>query len=253
VVWAALKIKTDLSAREREPQPIRDLVMEGMLYTFRDRRLRALFLLETVTASIGIAYIPQLPALVEQVLQPTRHAPPGVDPEVFSKQWLGYAYTAIGIGALSALLIVTALADSPRKGSIIRAAMWTLAIGLPILSVSSSPYIVFPVLAILGMAGIAQFNTTNALFQLMSPERLRGRVLAMHIWALNGLAPFGVLAFGYLANATRSDQAFHLGRWQIETHIGGVPLSLQVGGAVMLVGALAATFSRQGLSNLRPE
>lgn len=252
VVWAAMRMKTDLSAREREPQPIRDLLMEGMLYTFRDHRLRALFILETITAALGIAYIPQLPALIDQVLQPGLHTPPGVDPEMFSKQWLGYAYTAIGVGAVAALILVTSLADSPRKGTIIRAAMWTLAIGLPVLSLVHSPYIVFPLLALLGMAGVAQFNTTNALFQLLAPERLRGRVLAMHIWALNGLSPFGILFFGWLANATREDHMFHVGPWAVNTHVGGVPLALQFGGCVMLLGAIGATLSRRGLSNLRP-
>lgn len=252
VVWAAMRIKTDLSAREREPQPIRDLLMEGMLYTFRDHRLRTLFILETITAALGIAYIPQLPALIDQVLQPGIHAPPGIDPEVFAKQWLGHAYTAIGIGAVAALVLVTSLADSQRKGTIIRAAMWTLAIGLPILSFVHSPYIVFPLLTLMGMAGVAQFNTTNALFQLLAPERLRGRVLAMHIWALNGLSPFGILFFGWLASSTREDQQIHLGAWALNTHIGGVPLALQFGGAVMLAGAIGATLSRQGLSNLRP-
>ncbi|MGV3616150.1 MAG: MFS transporter [Fimbriimonas sp.] len=252
VVWAAIKMRTDLSAREREPQPIRDLLMEGLLYTFRDHRLRALLLLETITAAIGIAYIPQLPAIVEQVLQPSLHTPPGVDPEIFAKQWLGYAYTAIGIGAVCALIVVTQLADSKRKGTIIRVAMWTLAIGLPILSVSHSPYVVFPLLGILGMAGVSQFNTTNSLFQLLAPERLRGRVLAMHIWALNGLSPFGVLFFGWLANSTRVDRQFDIGPWSIHTPLGGVPLSLEFAGAVMLVGAIAATLSKRGLSNLEP-
>lgn len=252
VVWAAVRMKTDLSAREREPQPIRDLLMEGMLYTFRDHRLRALFILETITAALGIAYIPQLPALIDQVLQPALHTPVGVDPEIFAKQWLGYGYTAIGIGAVSALVLVTTLADSPRKGLIIRFAMWTLAIGLPILSVVHSPYVVFPLLAVLGMAGVAQFNTTNSLFQLLAPERLRGRVLAMHIWALNGLSPFGILFFGYLANSTREDLQFHIGPWAVNTHIGGVPLSLQFAAVVMFLGAIGATLSKRGLSNLKP-
>jgi MFS family permease len=253
VIWAALRMRTDLSASSREPQPIRDLLMEGMLYTFRDHRLRALFILETVTAAVGIAYIPQLPALVDQVLQPALHVPAGVDPEVFAKQWLGYAYTAIGVGAMSGLLVVTQLAESPHKGRIIRAAMWTLAIGLPILSVSHSPYVVFPLLAALGMAGIAQFNTTNSLFQLLAPERLRGRVLAMHIWALNGLSPFGVLLFGWLANETRKDRMVEIGPWSIATHVGGVPLSLQLAGALMFLAAIGATLSRRGLANLQPE
>jgi MFS family permease len=253
VVWAALRMKTDLRPTAREPQPIKDLLFEGMLYTMRDKRLKTLFLLETTTAAVGVAYLPQLPALVEQILRPAQFAPSGMDPEAFAKQWLGHAYTAVGIGALAGLLLVTQLADSQRKGLIIRFAMWALAIGLPLLSIVQVPWMALPILALLGMATIAQFNTTNALFQLLSPERLRGRVLAMHIWALNGLSPFGVLAFGALANATRHDRRLGIGAMSVTTHVGGVPLSLQVAGACMFVGAIAATLAGEGLRNLTPE
>jgi hypothetical protein len=45
------------------------------------------------------------------------------------------------------------------------------------------------------------FNTCNSLFQMIAPERLRGRVVSMHIWALNGVGPIGTLAFGYVAES----------------------------------------------------
>jgi hypothetical protein len=147
-------------------------------------------------------------------------------------------------------LLITQLAHSEKKGTIIRAAMWAIGIGLITLSVAKSPWIAYPVFGLVGMATIAQFNTTNALFQILSPERLRGRVLAMHIWALNGLSPFGVLFFGWLAHSTRG--YFRVLNFGFKVPNTGVSLTLQVGGMLMLIGALAATLSRNGLSNLRP-
>lgn len=248
LIWAVLHMKSDLSAREREPQPLKDLIFEGMLYTFRDARLRALFLLETITAAFGLTYIPLMPAYVKQALGFDGQGPAA---EALAKQALGYTYTAIGVGAFIGLLIVTALSDSSRKGTIIRAAMWTLAIGLPILSVIRTPWAAYPVLALLGAAGVAQFNTTNALFQTLSPDRLRGRVLAMHVWALNGLAPFGVLFFGWLAKTTRTRTDLVLSETHLALPSNGVVLSLQVAGFFVLIGAIAASLTRRGLSNLQ--
>lgn len=250
VIWSAMAMRGNLGPSTSEPQPIRDLLMEGLLYTFRDHRLRALFILETVTAAVGIAYLPQLPAVVEQILQPALHTPAGLDPDVFAKQWLGYAYTAVGVGSLAGLLIITRLANSAYKGRIVQGSMWIIALSLPALAVAHSPFLVFPLLALLGMAAIAQFNTTNALFQLLSPERLRGRVLAMHIWALNGLAPFGVLAFGAFANATKVSHTLSLGGMTWRLPMGGVPMALMVAGVLMVLGAIGASLSSRGLSNL---
>ncbi len=242
LIWAAMAIKADLTSRPREPQPIRDLLMEGFLYTMRDHRLRTLFLLETVTAGFGLAYLPLLPAFVHQVM--------GVTSDTAAKHTLGSAYTAVGIGALSGLLMVTQYGDSRWKAKIIRMAMWVLGFGLLALSFASTPILAYPVLAIIGAAGVAQLNTTNALFQLMSPERLRGRVLAMHIWALNGFSPFGVLFFGWLANTTRLDHHFLFAHTTYTLQSFGVSLSMQLGGFCVLLGAIAASMAKRGLSGL---
>jgi hypothetical protein len=61
------------------------------------------------------------------------------------------------------------------------------------------------------MCAIMQFNSTNALFQMIAPDRLRGRVIAMHIWALSGLGPFGTLFFGWLASRTSLPLVLHIG------------------------------------------
>jgi MFS family permease len=235
LVWAGWAIKSDLTPTDSESSTLSDLVFEGALYTFRDHRLRALFLLEAATACFGLAYIPLIPAYIQDVIK---------DPN--PKAGNGHAYTAIGVGAIIGLIVVTHLADSPHKGSIVRFSMWTIGVGLILLSIVRVPIIVFAVLACIGMASMMQLNTTNALFQLLSPDRLRGRVLAMHIWALNGLSPFGVLFMGWVADQTR---VLPVGSW---LPLGGVPLAMECGGICMIVGGAAATLSRRGLSNLIP-
>ncbi len=254
LIWAALAIKANLQSHPREPQPIRDLITEGMLYTMREVRLKTLFCLETITAACGLAYLPMMPAYVHQVLHVGADLSPShlgkVAETDAAKQILGCCYTAVGIGAIVGLLLVTQYAEGRHKAGIIRAAMWIIGIGLFILSLGPSAWVVYPMLILMGAASVTQLNTTNALFQLLSPERLRGRVLAMHIWAINGFSPFGVLMFGWVARTTRVNPFLHLSGWTARLPVTGVPLSLQLGGVCVVLGAIAASTTRQGLANL---
>jgi MFS family permease len=57
LIFAGLSIRADLRATKKSPEPIRDLIVEGALYTMRDRRLRTLFILESIVSVFGLFYI----------------------------------------------------------------------------------------------------------------------------------------------------------------------------------------------------
>lgn len=218
LIYAVVAIRADLRATTRVPEPVRDLLFEGMRYTFRDPRLRALFSMEACTSIFGIFYLALMPAIARDMLS-------------LDATGLGKAMTAIGFGAVSGLLLMLWLSDRPVKPLIVRLAMTTMAIALIGLSYTRSATVAFPLLALAGMGAIVQFNTTNTLFQLLSPERLRGRVLAMHIWAISGMAPLGIIGAGWTAREI------------------GLPSTLLLGGIIMSVGALLGWFASPGLNN----
>ena len=235
LIWSVLAIRSNLSGSRRERQPMKDIIFEGMLYTWREARLRTLLILETITAVFGIFYLPLVPAYVDQVL--------GLGTtSVVAKRALANSYVSVGIGAMISLLLITQLSESRHKGKIIRASMLALGFGLLGLSFTREPWVANIFMAITGGATIVQFNTTNALFQLLSPERLRGRVLSMHIWALNGLSPFGILFMGWISDRTRGAS--------IPVLSGGVPLALRLGCAAMLVGCAFGFLNRKTLTDL---
>ncbi len=213
LILAVLAIRADLSPERREPQPIRDLVMEGMLYTLREARLRTLFFLECAVALFGLPYLALMPAIAEDVLR-LGTAQPGVvswaiqslsgsgGSEAMGKTGLGLAMSAIGVGAVCGLLLVANLSKVSRRPRIAMAAMTLFGLSLTGLGFTGHPDAAFVLFALIGMCGVAQFNSTNTFFQLLSPARLRGRVLSMHIWALAGLNPLGVLLLGWLSRWT---------------------------------------------------
>jgi MFS family permease len=209
MIVASLMIRADLSPMQREPQPVRDLIMEGMLYTLRDKALRTLFLLESVTSFFGIFYLGLMAAIAKDML--------GLDPK-----GLGAAMSSVGMGALLGLGLLVSIAHKPWKPLIVRIAMSVFAVALLAMGFVHTPWIAYILFGFMGACTMLQFNTTNTLFQIIAPANLRGRVLSMHMWAVMGVSPFGVLFFGWLATQTSLATAF----W--------------VGGAAMTVGAIFA-------------
>lgn len=198
LIWAPWTMKLEPSQKMPEHGSIRDIVFEGVVYTLRHRSLRTHFLLESATSFLAVFYINQLPAYVDQVLR-------------LGPRELGYAQSAIGIGAISGLITIGALSERAIRPFIIRCAMTLVSTSLLLLAFVPHPFVVMIALMMAGFGTISQFNSTNALFQVTAPERLKGRVLTMHFWALAGLAPVGLAIFGHLAEVYRLSTALTVG------------------------------------------
>ena len=198
LIWAVVRIRADLRPKKGELGPISDLLLDGIRYTFRHIGLRTLFLMETATAIFGMFYISLMPAIANQKIG---------DKPIH----LGFAQSAIGIGALTGLSVISWLSGKTPRPLLTRIAMTNVSIGLMLLSLVNHSWIVYPILGLVGMSTIMQFNTTNILFQLMSPENLRGRVISMHLWAISGLATLGIPIFGQIAQRVSLDRALLVG------------------------------------------
>jgi Transmembrane secretion effector len=88
-------------------------------------------------------------------------------------------------------------------------------------------------LLLLAPAGLCMFygiTASNTLIQAMSPNAMRGRAIAFLSMLILGVAPFGALTAGFLA------QRF------------GAPITVGVGGAACLVGALVCSLNLSALT-----
>jgi MFS family permease len=219
LILAVIAIRADLRPIEREPQPIQDLIFEGMLYTMRDVRLKTLLFLEAAVSVFGMFYLILMPAIAREMLG-------------LGQKGLGIAMSTIGIGAIIGIIAVTKLSGKPVKARLVLSSMTCIGIALFALGFVRTPILAFPLLALVGACAIMQFNTTNTLFQLISPDHLKGRVLSMHIWAISGLGPFGFLLFGWIAREA------------------SIPIALHTGGACIMIGALWGWAKRARLKDV---
>ncbi len=190
LIFAALAIRADLSAKADRTSPIVDLIIEGFRYTWRDKRLKMLFLLETLFSFCGLFYLAQLPAIAQEMFHLGKSE---------TGTGVGIVTTAVGIGAILALMVTSKTSEKPVKGMLIRISVTAAALGLFLLSFTTNVWAAVPILILLGVSNVTIFNTCNSLFQIIAPEHLRGRVISMHIWALSGIGALGVYPFGYLA------------------------------------------------------
>lgn len=237
LIFAVLAIKSNLKPTEGGLLPVGDLIVEGMIYTWRDVRFRTLFLMEVIASACGMFYIAAMPSFTTEIMH-------------LDERGLGLAYTLVGLGAILGLLLMVTWADRPIKARMVRYGMYLMGIGIFLLGFVRSPFLVYPLLPVIGASVMVQFNTTNTIFQLLSPDRLRGRVLAMHQWAVGGLGPFGTLLFGWFAQTTKRPQNFTVLQMHIHMPIGGLPLTLNIGGACILLGALWGSWR---IKSLQPE
>ncbi len=146
--------------------------------------------------------------------------------------------------------------------------MTIVGVGLVLLSYARSGGWAYPLLMAMGFGTVSQFNTTNALCQLLSPDEFRGRVLSIHIWALSGLGPIGLLLFGWIARwippslpetlapvalaaqAVPGVPDFGLLGPGLLVSDTGLPLALRWGGLIVVLGAIWAWADRKGFQGL---
>ncbi len=108
--------------------------------------------------------------------------------------------SAVGVGAIFSALVLAArrgvigLERIPAVGGAVFGA------GLLLVSQAPSVAIALPLMALVGAGFMAQMTTTNTLLQLAVPDRLRGRVMALHAALFLGVVPLGGVLAGRLAD-----------------------------------------------------
>lgn len=128
----------------------------------------------------------------------------------------GALTSAFGIGAAAGALGLAAFGRRWRRDT----PLWSgVVVGLSLLGIALIPSfpIAFVLLVAGGVALAASAITTNTLLQTEAPDHLRGRVIGVYAFIVVGLAPFGSIQAGWLAE--------HL----------GVPAAVGIGGTIVLV------------------
>lgn len=122
----------------------------------------------------------------------------------------GVLVSAIGLGALIGA-ITLALVGRGHKGALLSVAMLVGAGGGVVFGASTWMPLSFAALMAVGWGMVTHLASANTLLQLLTPDHLRGRVLAAFLWVVVGAGPVGALIMGGLAEALSAPWAIVLG------------------------------------------
>jgi len=197
---AALLLMRDLPTlvRQTQDQPWMERIAEGMSYARREPVVGLMLVVVAVFSLFAMNRLTLIPLFADQVLN-------------VGASGFGFLMATMGLGALVGALV---LAFFPGLGADPRRQLWLAivwVVALLIFCVSRS----FPVsLAALLVAGYAQISfiaTANNRIQTMTPDHLRGRVMALYAQALIGVGPFGSMQAGTLATLFGAPWAMAIG------------------------------------------
>ncbi len=178
------------------PAVARDLLgefKEGQRYILATRTISTLILMASVIGFFGFPFAQQIPAIARDVLTQAGDT----DAAVAARN--SALYTFQGIGALIAALFLASFSGFKRKGLLLTLGQFGFILALIAISFVRSLSLALPIILVLGWGTVTQLATMNTLIQLEVPDHLRGRVFSTYLWALQGIAPFGSLAIGWMA------------------------------------------------------
>jgi MFS family permease len=182
-------------------------VVEGFGFVARTAPIRDLLGLLGLISLMGMPYAVLMPIFADQIL----HG---------GAKGLGLLMGASGLGALLGALALASRREVRGLGGWVSRASAGFGVSLIAFSLSRRSWLSEALLVPVGFSMMVEMAASNTLIQAMVPDRLRGRVMAVYSMMFMGMAPFGALLAGVLAQRV------------------GAPWTVASGGAACIAGAL---------------
>jgi len=191
---------------------------EGIVYIRNSTAIMSIILTAALIGFFGIPLIQQIPAVARDVLKTA------ADTEAMVATRTSNMYAAQGVGALTAAFLAAYLV-SVNKHRLLTLGQASFVFPLILLGFVRNVNIALLILVFVGWGTVTQLVMMNTMIQMEVPDGLRGRVFSVYFWAFQGVAPFGSIVIGSMAQA-----------WN-------VPVTIIIGGTTCLLGILAIRFS----------
>jgi MFS family permease len=199
VIIGLLLMRVNSPARASTASPFEHM-MEGFRFVSGTAPIRALLLLLGIVSLVGMPYVVLMPIFADKIL----HG---------GARGLGILMGSTGVGALLGALTLAFREGVKGLGRWVAWCCAGFGASLAIFALSHSFWLSVVLLLPVGYCMMLQMACSNTLIQVMVPDALRGRVMAVYSMMFMGMAPIGALLGGALAD--------HLGA-QTTVAIGGL-------------------------------
>lgn len=166
--------------------------LDGGRYIRSNRQVGLIIVIVGILGMFGFPIMQQIPVLAKDILAQVGDTKSMVDARNSA------IYGAMGAGALIAALTIAFNNSQRWRAARLLAGEAAFIAGLMGIGFVATPWQAIALVALLGWGSVTQLATMNTLVQTQVPNDLRGRVVSIYLWALQGIAPVGSLLIGWM-------------------------------------------------------
>ena len=195
-------------------------IVEGFQFVNRTAPIRALLILLGLVSVTGMPYVVLMPIFADKILHNGgQEFASLIGSHDLGAVRLGILMGAAGVGALLGALTLAVRSGVKGLGRWVTVCCAGFGISLMLFAMSKSFWLSVFLLLPVGYFIMLQMASSNTLIQVMVPDELRGRVMALYSMMFMGMAPVGALLGGALSDRL------------------GAPMTVALGGIASVAGA----------------
>jgi len=196
-------------------------IREGFQFVERTAPIRALLMLLGVVSMTGMPYVVLMPIFADKILHSGgQEFATLIGSHDLGAVRLGILMGAAGVGALLGALTLAVRTGVKGLGRWVTVCCAGFGVSLILFALSKSFWLSVFLLLPVGYFIMLQMASSNTLIQVMVPDELRGRVMAVYSMMFMGMAPVGSVLGGALSDRL------------------GAPLTIALGGLAAIAGAI---------------
>jgi MFS family permease len=220
VIAGLMMMNVHAPARASAKTPPLEHLIEGFQFVRRAAPIRALLLLLGLVSVTGMPYVVLMPIFADKILhRGGQEFASLIGSHDLGAVRLGILMGAAGVGALLGALTLAMRSGTKGLGRWVAFCCGGFGVSLVLFASSKSFWLSVFWLLPVGYFIMLQMASSNTLIQVMVPDALRGRVMAVYSMMFMGMAPLGALLGGALSDRL------------------GAPTTVAIGGLASVAGA----------------
>jgi len=220
VIIGLLLMKVHAPAKASLHSSPMEHIIEGFQFVSRTAPIRALLILLGLVSVTGMPYVVLMPIFADRILRNGgQEFATLIGSHDLGAVRLGILMGAAGVGALLGALTLAVRSGVKGLGRWITNCCAGFGISLILFAFSKSFWLSVSLLLPAGYFIMLQMASSNTLIQVMVPDALRGRAMAVYSMMFMGMAPVGALLGGALSDRL------------------GAPWTVAIGGFASVMGA----------------
>jgi MFS family permease len=220
VIIGLLMMNVHTPARVSSETPALEHLLEGFRFVSRTAPIRTLLILLGIVSMVGMPYVVLMPIFADRILHGGgQELASLIGSKDLGAVRLGILMGSTGVGALLGALTLATRTGTKGLGRWVTVCCASFGVSLMLFAFSRSFWLSVALLIPVGYFVMLQMASSNTLIQVMVPDHLRGRAMAMYSMMFMGMAPLGSLFGGALSDRV------------------GAPWTVALGGLMAVAGA----------------